>query len=165
MTNEERQALVETYKAGYDEVVSSLEGFTEEQLSAHPLPGKWSAREIVQHLADSEMNSAIRLRKLLTEDDPQIQGYDQDSYAERLRYNERDLAPALDALRGARATTGQLLDQMTEDDWARTGTHSESGRYTAETWLTIYAAHAHNHASQIRRLHEALGTKATTSGE
>jgi hypothetical protein len=165
MTNEERQALVETYKAGYDEVVSSLEGIPEEQLSAHPLPGKWSAREIVQHLADSEMNSAIRLRKLLTEDDPQIQGYDQDSYASRLRYNERDIAPALDALRGARATTGQLLDTMTEDDWARTGTHSESGRYTAENWLTIYAAHAHNHASQIRRLREALGTKAATSGE
>lgn len=156
MTNEERQALVKRYKAGYDEVRSSLEGFPEEHLSAHPLPGKWSAREIVQHLADSEMNSAIRLRKLLTEDDPQIQGYDQEAYVERLRYNEREIAPALDALRGAHATTGQLLDQMTEDDWKRAGTHSESGRYTIENWLTIYAAHAHNHAAQIRRLREAL---------
>jgi hypothetical protein len=156
MTNEERQALVEQYKAGYEEVRSSLEGFPEEHLSAHPINGKWSAREIVQHLADSEMTSAIRLRKLLTEDAPQIQGYDQESYASRLRYNEREIAPALDALRGARATTGQLLDHMTEDDWARVGTHSESGRYTAETWLTIYAAHAHNHAAQIRRLRETL---------
>ena len=156
MTHEEIQSLVATYKAGYDEVVESLEGFPAEQLSAHPLPGKWSAREIVQHLADSEMNSAIRLRKLLTEDGAQIQGYDQESYAERLRYNERDIAPALDTLRGARATTAQLLDSMTEDDWAREGTHSESGRYTARDWLRIYAAHAHNHAAQIRRLREAL---------
>ena len=156
MTNEERQALIEQYKAGYDEVARSLEGFPPESLSAHPLPGKWSAREIVQHLADSEMNSAIRLRKLLTEESPQIQGYDQEDYARRLRYNERDMAPALDALRGARATTGQLLDSMTDDDWSREGTHTESGRYTAEDWLRIYADHAHNHAAQIRRLREEL---------
>jgi len=156
MTQEERQTLIAQYKAGYEEVARNLEGFPEESLSAHPLPGKWSAREIVQHLADSEMNSAIRLRKLLTEESPQIQGYDQEDYARRLRYNERDIAPALDALRGARATTGQLLDSMTDDDWSREGIHSESGRYTAEDWLRIYAGHAHNHAAQIRRLREAL---------
>jgi hypothetical protein len=156
MTQEERQTLIAQYKAGYEEVARNLEGFPEESLSAHPLPGKWSAREIVQHLADSEMNSAIRLRKLLTEESPQIQGYDQEDYARRLRYNERDIAPALDALRGARATTGQLLDSMTDGDWSREGIHSESGRYTAEDWLRIYAGHAHNHAAQIRRLREAL---------
>jgi hypothetical protein len=156
MTHEERQALVEQYKAGYEEVRRSLEGMTEEEMSQHPLPGKWSAREIVQHLADSEMNSAIRIRKLLTEDEPLIQGYDQDIWTARLRYNERPLAPALEAFGGARSTTGQLLDSMTEEDWARSGTHTESGRYTAEDWLRIYAAHAHNHAAQIRRLREAL---------
>ena len=156
MTNEERQALIEQYKAGYEEVARSLEGFPEGALSARPLPGKWSAREIVQHLADSEMNSAIRLRKLLTEESPQIQGYDQEHYAASLRYNERPVEPALDALRGARATTGQLLDQMNDADWSRAGTHSESGRYTAGDWLRIYADHAHNHAAQIRRLKETL---------
>lgn len=156
MTQEERQELIALYREGYDEVARSLEGFPEDALGARPLPGKWSAREIVQHLADSEMNSAIRLRKLLTEENPQIQGYDQDEYAARLRYNERDTAPALEAFRGARATTAQLLDAMTDADWAREGTHSESGRYTAEDWLRIYAAHARGHAAQIRRLHEAL---------
>src|ERR671912_1869241 len=156
MTPEERRELVATYAAGYDEVVRSLEGFPEDRLTDRPLPGKWSAREIVQHLADSEMNSAIRLRKLLTEDRPSIQGYDQELYATRLGYNERDIAPALDALRGARATTAQLLAAMNDDDWAREGTHSESGRYTAEDWLRIYAAHAHNHAAQIGRLREEM---------
>jgi hypothetical protein len=157
MTHEERQALVAQYKAGYEEVARSLEGFDDEGLSAHPLPGKWSAREIVHHLADSEMNSAIRLRRLLAEERPHILGYDQDYYTERLRYNERDIAPALEAFRAARATTGQILDRMTADDWAREGTHSESGRYTTEDWLRVYAAHAHGHAEQIRRLREALG--------
>ena len=156
MTNEERQALVARYKQGFDEVRQSLEGMTDEQMKSRPLPGKWSAREIVQHLGDSEMTSAIRLRKLLTEDDPVIQGYDQDLYAARLRYNERPHGPALEAFRAARATTAQILDSMTEEDWARAGTHTESGRYTAEDWLTIYAAHAHNHAAQIRRLREVL---------
>ncbi|HEV3470693.1 MAG TPA: DinB family protein [Pyrinomonadaceae bacterium] len=156
MTREERQELIARYRDGYAEVVRSLEGFPEAGLGAHPLPGKWSAREIVQHLADSEMTSAIRLRRLLAEERPQIQGYDQDAYAVRLRYNERDMAPALEAFRAARSTTAQLFETMTEEDWAREGTHSESGRYTAEDWLRIYAAHAHGHAAQIRRLREAL---------
>ncbi len=134
----------------------SLEGFPEESLSDRPLPGKWSAREIIHHLADSEMASALRLRQLLDQDNPVIQGYDQDTRAIRLKYNERDIAPAFDALRGARATTTQLLALMSEDDWQREGTHTESGRYTAEDWLKIYAAHAHGHADQIRRLKDAI---------
>ena len=156
MTQQERQELMARYRDGYDEVVRSLEGFPESELGAHPLPGKWSAREIVQHLADSEMTSAIRLRRLLCEERPHVLGYDQDDYAARLRYNERDIAPALEAFRGARATTSQLLEAMTDEDWSREGTHSESGRYTAEDWLRIYADHAHGHAAQIRRLKEAL---------
>jgi hypothetical protein len=134
----------------------SLEGFPAESLTAHPLPGKWSAREIIHHLADSEMASALRLRQLLDEENPVIHGYDQDNRAERLRYNERDPAPAFEAFRAARATTLQLFALMSEEDWQREGTHTESGRYTVEDWLKIYAAHAHNHAAQIRRLKEIV---------
>lgn len=159
MTPEERQEMISQYAAGYVEVTKSLEGFSADSLTAHPLPGKWSACEIVQHLADSEMTSAIRLRLLLVEDRPEIKGYDQAAYAVRLGYNQRDMAPALDAFRAARATTSQLLAVMTDDDWQREGTHTESGRYTTEDWLRIYAAHAHDHAAQIRRLREALANK------
>lgn len=156
MTPEERQQLISQYAEGYDEVTRSLAEFPASSLTARPIPGKWSACEVVQHLADSEMTSAIRLRLLLVEDNPEIKGYDQDAFAVRLGYNQRDLAPALDAFRAARATTSQLLAMMTDDDWKREGRHTESGRYTAEDWLKIYAAHAHNHAAQIRRLREAL---------
>ena len=159
MTPEERNELIAKYAAGYDEVMNALDGFPADSLGAHPIPGKWSAREIVHHLGDSESFSAARLRKLLVEDNAVIQGYDQDEYATKLRYNERDMAPALEAFRSARETTTQLLGLMTEDDWKREGTHTESGRYTTENWLTIYAAHAHNHAAQIRRLREALPHK------
>jgi DinB superfamily len=156
MKPEERNDLIAIYAAGYDEVMNALNGFPADSLGAHPIPGKWSAREIVHHLGDSESTSAWRLRKLLVEDNPLIQGYDQDAFASRLRYNERDMAPALEAFRCARESTTQLLNLMTEDDWKRAGTHSESGQYTTEDWLKIYAAHAHNHAAQIQRLREAL---------
>jgi hypothetical protein len=156
MTQADRQDLIAKYAAGYDEVAGALEGFPKDKLTANLIPGKWSAAEIVQHLADSEMTSAMRLRRLLVEDNPVIHGYDQDLFATRLRYNERDIAPALDAFRAARATTAQLLERMTEEDWRREGAHTESGRYTAEDWLRIYATHAHGHADQIRRLREKL---------
>jgi hypothetical protein len=98
------------------------------------------------------------LRRLLVEESPVIQGYDQDAFALQLKYNERDMAPALAAFRSARETTLQLLELMSEEDWKREGVHTESGRYTPEHWLAIYAAHAHNHAAQISRLRDALNS-------
>ena len=156
MTQAERQELIDRYADGYNEVVRALEGFPADKITAHPIPGKWSAAEIIHHLADSEMTSALRLRRLLVEDNPAIQGYPEAVYAERLVYNTRDIAPALEAFKAARATTVQLLERMTEDDWQRKGTHSESGAYGTEIWLRSYAAHAHDHAGQIRRLLGAM---------
>lgn len=163
MTTDERQELIAKYRAGYDEVASALEGFDEEMLTAHPIPGKWSASEIVHHLADSETISGTRLRFLLVENGPTIYGYDQEKFAARLGYNEREIGPALEAFRAARANTAQLFSRMTEEDWQRSGQHTESGPYSVEDWLRIYAAHAHNHAAQIRRLREAI--KAVKSEE
>ena len=157
MTREEREKLIDQYAAGYDQVADALKGFPEKDQVAHPLPGKWSAREIVHHLADSEAHSAIRLRKLLAEPYPVIQAYDQELYAVLLRYNTRESARALELFRSVRDTTVQLLRVMSDDDWKRAGWHPEHGLYTATLWLQIYAVHAHNHAQQIRRLREALG--------
>ncbi len=158
MTTEEKEKLIATYKAGYDEVLESLKDFPPASLTAHPIAGKWSVAEIVHHLGDSETIAGIRLRRLLCEDHPVIQGYDQDEYARRLNYNERDIAAALEAFHAARANTGQVLDRMDADDWTREGSHTESGRYTVADWLKIYAAHAHNHAAQIRTLRAASGS-------
>ena len=155
MDESQRNELITRYGGGFADVEAALENFPADKLTAKPFAGKWSAAEIVQHLADSEMTSAIRLRKLLTEDFPVIYGYDQDNYAERLRYNERDFAPALAAFRGARATSLQILQNLSHEDWQREGWHNEHGRYTIEKWLEIYAAHAHDHAEQIRRARAA----------
>jgi hypothetical protein len=100
------------------------------------------------------MTTAIRLRRLIAEDRPLIQGYDQDEFARRLYY-DRAIHASLEAFRFARETTAHILERMTEAQWAREGTHSENGRYSVERWLEIYAQHAHNHADQIRRARAA----------
>ena len=156
MTREERQQLIEQYAQGPEVVAASLAGFPVDRLTAHPIAGKWSAAEIVHHLSDSESISGVRLRRLIAEERPVITGYDQEHYARVLRYNERDIAPALANFSTVRAVTTQLLRTVADDVWRRPGWHTESGAYDAETWLGIYAAHAHGHASQIRRLREAL---------
>jgi DinB superfamily len=150
MDRSTRQAMVEQYKKGYQEVADALAGATEAELDAHPAPGKWSAREIVHHLADSEMTSAIRLRNLIATDNVAIVGYDQEVFAKRLHY-DRPIAASLAAFKAARETTGELLDRLSEADWKREGTHTEHGRYGMDTWLGIYSVHAHDHAAQIRR--------------
>ena len=135
----------------------ALVGATDEELDARPAPGKWSAREIVHHLADSEMTAAVRLRLLVAVDRPHIVGFDQDEFARRLHY-DRPIEASLDAFKAARRATADILERMTDAEWAREGTHTEHGRYTVERWLDIYAKHAHNHAEQIR-LARAAGRK------
>lgn len=146
----ERRALIERYVRGHQVVLDGLAGATDAELD-HRTSDGWTAREVVHHLADSEMTSAIRLRRLLVEDRPHILAYDEAAFAQRLWYAERPIQAALDAFAAARRTTAELLERMTETDWAREGTHSESGRYTVGDWLAIYAAHAEDHAAQIDR--------------
>jgi hypothetical protein len=151
MTPQERAALIQQYKDGFRQVADAMSGISNEELDFHRAPGKWSAREIVHHLADSETTSAIRLRRLLVEFNPYINAYDQDEFAKKLQYSKRPVEPALKALDAAIETTAQILDLMTDQDWKRNGEHAEMGPYSAERWLEVYAAHARNHADQIRR--------------
>ena len=142
-----RNELIAKYKDGYRVVAKALYGATESELDAKPAPEKWSARDIVHHLADSEMTSAVRLRLLVAEDNAAIRAYDEQTFAKRLHY-DRPIANSLLAFQAARSATGDLLDRMTDADFAKTGTHSEHGSYGVDRWLEIYAEHAHTHADQ-----------------
>ena len=146
-----RAELVARYRAGHATLLASLAGIDEAGLDHRPADGGWTPREVVHHTADSEMTAAIRLRRLIAEENPVIAGYDGDTFAERLHYADRPIEPALDSIAAARATTVQILDRLTEAEWARTGTHTESGSYGVERWLEIYAVHCDEHADQIRR--------------
>ena len=147
--HQRREKLVAAYKDGYRAVVDALDGATDAELDFAPGEGKWTARQIVHHLADSEMTSAIRLRLLIASESANIVGYDQDEYARKLYYADRPIAAALAAFDAARRTSAEILDRMSEDEWLREGTHNEIGRYTVYRWLEIYAVHAHGHAEQI----------------
>lgn len=147
----ERQTLIEVYARGPERLRAALAEVPEEARKWRPGPGKWSAHEVVVHCADAETNAALRLRYLLAEKEPLIVGYDQDAWARRLDYNGQPLEPSLAATEAARARTVPLLRGMSEADWAREGRHTESGRYTADDWLRIYAQHLEGHAGQIER--------------
>jgi hypothetical protein len=157
MEHDEREQLIAQYKDGYRVVANALQKITPEELDAHPAPGKWSAREIIHHLADSETMAAIRFRLLLAEDRPAIKGYDQDRFASRLHY-ERPHEASLELFRAARASTAELMACLNEADWLREGTHSELGRYGLDVWLRDVAVHAHRHADQIRIARKAAKT-------
>jgi hypothetical protein len=149
MNEQERKRLIDQYRDGYRSVIDALQGVTEDELD-RSADGGWTPRQIAHHLGDSEMMSALRIRRLLVEPEPVIHGYDEKAFAERLTA-DRPIQPSLEAMRWARETTAQVLERMTDDDWRIVGTHTESGRYSAEDWLRIYTAHAHDHAGQIKR--------------
>jgi hypothetical protein len=154
MNAAEREALIDQYEDGFRAVSAALEAITDAELEAREAPGEWSPREVVHHLADSEMTSAIRLRLLIAQDAPTLLGYDQEAFVRNL-YPDRPIAPSLAAFEAARAATAPILRRLGEDQWRRAGTHSESGPYSVEDWLHTYGVHAHDHADQIRRARAA----------
>jgi hypothetical protein len=152
MTTEtdERTGRLQRFRTGFDDVAEALAGATDAQLDRDPGGGEWTARQVAHHLADSEAMAYIRLRRLVAEDEPQIQGYDEPEWARRLHY-DRPIETSLAVLQAVRAASLQLLEVLTPEEWARTGTHSEAGAYSVDRWLGIYSEHSHEHAEQIRR--------------
>src|SRR5919109_5427242 len=111
MDAKRRRELIERYKQGPAVVRDALAGASDAELDTRPGPNEWTAREVAHHMADSEMTSAIRLRRLLAEDEPRIAGYDEEEFARRLFYGERPVEASLEAMRAARRTTAEILDR------------------------------------------------------
>jgi hypothetical protein len=156
--------LVARYREGPAVVETALAGATEAELDARPADGGWTARETAHHIADSELTSAIRLRRLIAEDEPAIMGYDGDEFARTLYYGDRPVSTALASIGAARAGTAEILDRLMETQWARKGSHNELPSYGVLEWLEVYAAHCHEHAEQIASaLAEARGREAAPS--
>jgi DinB superfamily len=152
----DRRQLLDRYRAGYGAVEEALAAATDEELDRRPQSGEWTAREVAHHLADSETQAYIRLRRLIAEDEPVIEGYDEPEYARRLHY-DRPIASSLAVLRAVRDSSLELLESLTPAEWSRAGTHSESGAYSVDDWLEIYADHSADHADQIRRARRGEG--------
>jgi hypothetical protein len=115
-------------------------------------PGKWAIRDVVQHLADSEMVGGFRLRMVMAHDRPAITAYDQDLWADRLRYSEVDVRDALEQFTALRRANLRIWASLSPADLARVGRHSERGEESLEHMRRLYAAHDLLHLRQLNRI-------------
>jgi hypothetical protein len=130
----------------------AIDGLSAQQLRQPEQPGKWSINHVLQHLADSETVWAWRMRLILAHDRPAITGYDQDLWAERLRYEDRDPADALELFSVLRSANLGVLTRASPADLARVGVHSERGDESLELLVRLYAGHDLLHLQQIARV-------------
>jgi hypothetical protein len=145
----QREVLIQQYADGPARLRAALVSVPTPALKWRPAPTEWSAHEIVCHCADSETNAYIRIRFLAAEKSATLQGYDQETWAKVLDYHSKPLEPALAVVESVRASTAALIRVLPDEAWTRVGHHTESGRYTAEDWLQMYADHLETHARQI----------------
>lgn len=146
--------LLERFRRGPELIASVLTGAAGPEVDFRPAPDKWSVRQIVAHVSDSELVGAARFRRIVAEDNPTITGYDQNSWAERLNYAKRKPSAALETFRHVRAENYELLKDLAEEVFSRTGNHTERGTVTLLDLLRIYAHHAEKHAQQIRNVRD-----------
>jgi hypothetical protein len=155
LSTEERTRRIEQYASGPGRLRAALTGVPAEAMKWRPAPREFSVHEIVCHCADSETNAYSRIRYLLTEERPVIVGYDPDIWAREFDYTNHPLDAALATVEAVRGNTAPLLRGLSDDAWAKEGTHTESGRYTAADWLRIYSEHLEEHIDQINRTLDA----------
>ena len=138
-------------------VERAVAGISTEQLRQPEKPGKWSIIEVVQHLADTEIVYGYRIRMILAADTPNIEGYDQDAWAQRLRYADTSLPDAIAQIRLLRGRSLHLLRGLRPDEWERAGMHSERGRESVRHITKLLAAHDLVHLRQIARIKSVIG--------
>jgi hypothetical protein len=138
-------------------------GLSASQLSTREGAGKWSVRHVVQHLADSELVGAFRFRMVLAHERPTLPGYDQDLWADRLHYENADVATSIADFTVLRHANLRLLETATPADRRRVMHHEERGDESLEVMVRLYAGHDLKHLRQIARIRAAIGAALTGS--
>ena len=151
LTEAQRHELIEEIRALPARLRERVSGLTDAQLTTHFQPDEWTVAQNVHHLADSHMNSFIRIRLMLTEDRPTLKPYDQDRWAVLADSGTAALEESLGILEGLHRRWVRLFESLDEAAWQRSGLHPESGEVTIEDMLRIYAAHGQGHIDQISR--------------
>jgi hypothetical protein len=149
-----RAPLIDRYAEGASRLRAAWQATPLEARQWRPASGEWSPHEVICHTADSETNSYARIRSLVAEAEPVLEGYDQERWARDFDYHALSADAALAVTEAVRAHTVACIRAFDDAAWSRSGRHTESGRYTAEDWLRIYADHLHDHAAQIERTAE-----------
>jgi hypothetical protein len=135
---------------------AAVEGFLDtvptQTLTSPEAPGKWSIRDVVQHLADSELVGGFRLRMVMAHDRPTLIGYDQDLWSSRLRYSDVDIRDAFEQFSVLRRANVRLWEHLTPSDLVRVGLHNERGEESLEHMRRLYAGHDILHLRQLERI-------------
>lgn len=150
----ELSELLERFRRGPELIAAMTTGAAGPELDFLPAPGKWSVRQIVAHLADSEVVDADRLRRVLAEDNPTLVAYDQEAWARNLNYGRRKISESLETFRRIRADNYELLKDLPEAVFERKGAHTERGPLTLRQLLEINAEHPEAHGRQIKQVRE-----------
>jgi hypothetical protein len=151
-TMESLQDQLERFRRGPEVLATVLTGAAGEEVDWPRAPGKWTIRQIMAHLADSELVYAQRLRAVIAEEAPALLAFDQDLWANNLDYARRKPTQSLESLRRIRAENHELLRELPEEAFDRTGVHSERGPMRLRDLLINMCEHLENHARQLQTI-------------
>lgn len=149
--------LIEEYVAGPRLLRDAVAGLSREQLLARPVPGRWSAMELVCHIADFEPVYADRMKRILAEHEPTMFGGDPDQFAARLAYHDRDLETELAMIDAVRKHVAAILRVQPPEAFVRVGRHSSDGPLTLATVLQRIVNHIPHHIPFLMEKRQALG--------
>jgi len=156
LTTEKRAEFIQIIADLPRNIAEAVEGLTDEQLDTPYRPEGWTVRQTVHHVADSHINSLCRFKLALTEENPTIRPYLEDRWA-NLADSELPIDVSLKILEGIHHRLTVLLKSMTDEDFKKTLVHPESGEWSLEGFLALYAWHSRHHTAHITRLRERKG--------
>jgi GNAT superfamily N-acetyltransferase/uncharacterized damage-inducible protein DinB len=155
--------LIADYERGPNVLRAAVAGMPRDQLLARPVAGKWSTLEAVCHVCDSEQFLADRLKRTLALDRPLLVGVDPQTYAEAVRYHDRDLDEELSLVTLTRRQVARILKLVPEEAWRRTGVHTEGGPVTLRQLVLHATRHLTHHVRFIAEKRQALAAAAPNS--
>jgi hypothetical protein len=148
-----RQDRLELYGTAFQALSAALNGYPREMWQYRSQVEQWTIHEIIVHIADSEANSFVRLRRLIAEPGSAVMAYDENGWAQRLSYHSQSPADALELFRWLRHNSYVLATSLPEATWAHTIQHPENGLMTMDDWLEVYARHVSDHIAQMDRIY------------
>jgi hypothetical protein len=152
--DQNHREMLDLFRRGPEILDEVLRGVSEGESKFVPAPGKWNIRQIVRHLADTEIVVGMRLRQMIAEDRPLMAMFDQDLWADRLGYTECDPFDSARKFSALRADMSAILDSLPVEAFARVGLHPERGAATLAEWAKRFGVHVEKHAGQIRHIRE-----------
>lgn len=151
-----RTALIDKIAAVPALIRAAVEGLSDEQLDTPYRPDGWSVRQVVHHLPDSHINSYVRFKLALTEDNPVIRTYDQEGWAATADSKTGAVGPSLDMLDSLHVRWTDWLRTLTAEQWQRKFQHPEMGEIGLDMNLQVYAWHGHHHLGHITNLKKSM---------